>query len=101
MGEGEALHIRGKWLKKKMQIVLTCICARELWGMCGPGEAEQRARVAAEHWGRPAALYAVLTKKEILTLWGGFVIPLRVLLTEFNLILKVTQCIQVKIQISP
>lgn len=53
--------------------------------MCGPGEEEPRARVAAGHWtGHLAALYAVFTKKEILFLWGGFVIPLRVLLIERN-----------------
>lgn len=62
-----------------------CSCASELSGMCGPGEDEQRARVAAGHWtGHLAALYAVLTKTEILFLWGGTVIPLRVLLTERN-----------------
>lgn len=53
--------------------------------MCGPGEEEPRARVAAGHWtGHLAALYAVFIKKEILILWGGFVIPLRVLLIERN-----------------
>lgn len=52
--------------------------------MCGPGEDEQRARVAAGHWGHLAALYTVLTKKEILMLWDGFVIPFGVLLIERN-----------------